>query len=336
NEVLFETAEGDYTYRLFLKQLINDKTISCNYNIYSKDSLILSTVDIVHKEENASSSETGKFGYRCQGKYYKSNSSSKYIWLIIDVNESLCVSYKYKDPKRSNFPHWPLKTPLLFRKGMDEPYDQYLYNTIESLYATSFQLKENPENEIFKTKYDNLYNDAIGIINLLDTSKIEYDYKRDTMLLDMSIHYGIDSLINVLRNKGLKNRELVSSSTIQKIHKDSIKYLKVLVKFDQRMRLLSSRFENISYIKKREYNKLYALGYRPFYTGNYSFKEFGGDKYLLTMHDDGFENISHLFTVWRKEKEYYQLEKILDRTINVSIGGIQLTNILISANYIKN
>jgi hypothetical protein len=47
----------------------------------------------------------------------------------------------------------------------------------------------------------------------------------------------------------------------------------------------------------------------------------------MIIPDDGFEGISHIVTIWKKDNDIYSLKFILDKLLHEAIGGVDMDTI---------
>ncbi|HBO76135.1 MAG TPA: hypothetical protein DD653_15825 [Marinilabiliales bacterium] len=313
-EELFEETEGKYSYSLKLKKL-NSSEIRCHFKKSLEDSLIINRIDTINEIKNTHYNYEGKYGYMCTGQLYEKND----IRLIIDRDNAKYAGFSIKETKNNYFDSGTTKFPLLNRNGIEEPYQNYLYNLIDE-----FQLYPYEEN---RSRKINEFSLIVKLLDDIDKGNFKYNYKLDTSLLDKANYYGLVNLVLILKDRGIYDRGFVSENTIQKIHINDYPKLKVLVRFDYTGRMLSKRFELIE-LAKYSYNKPKdPIGFQTYYSSGIGPIEFDG-KYFIIMHDDGFESISHLFSIWKKEGKSLCLESIIDTTIKVGIGGVSVKDIL--------
>ncbi len=328
-EELFLVANQDsFRFKLGLKKLSND-TIFCKFLMYSNDSLIFSNLDTVIRVKKTSSSHEGKYGFSCRGLLYKKVTSIEKIRLVIAKENVKCVGYNL-GIMEDDSPFYPwnrIKIPVFFIPDVEEPYKEYLHNSLKEFRFAKYQLNKLPSDKLFIKNYNNKKNQFLDLIQYLESNTTAYNYINDTSLLDEALYYGLDSISNLLIKKGLYHRKLVSSNTIQKVHIDSINLLNALVKFDSKGQLVSKRFENISFNQNANRNYISPIGYVQFSTLKNGLIEFD-NKILIIMVDNGFENIGYLLTVWHKEGDYYYLDNILRKVFHVGIGGIHIEKIL--------
>ncbi|NOZ47300.1 MAG: hypothetical protein GXO79_11050 [Chlorobi bacterium] len=335
-EELFLVANQDsFRFKLGLKKL-SDDTIFCKFLMYSNDSLIFNNLDTVIRIKKTSSSHEGKYGFSCRGLLYKKVTSSEKIRLVIAKENVKCVGYYLSIMKDdSPFYSWNrnrIKIPIFFIPDVEEPYKEYLHNSLKEFRFAKYQLAKYQLNKIHPDKlfiknYNNKKNQFLELIQYLDSNTTSYNYINDTSLLDEALYYGLDSISNLLIKKGLYYRRLVPTNTIQKVHIDSITLLNALVKFDSKGQLVSKRFEKISFNQNSNRNYISPIGYVQFSTLKNGLIEFD-NKILIIMVDNGFENIGYLLPVWHKEGGYYYLDNILRKVFHVGIGGIHIEKIL--------
>lgn len=329
-EVFLEANQDDFKYKLGLTK-ISDDTLLCKFLMYSTDSLIFRNFDTVIRVKKTSSSHDGKYGFSCRGLLYKKVSSSEEIRLVIAKENVSCVGY-YLGIMDNDSPFYPwsrnkIKIPVFFSTEVEKPYKEYLHNSLYDYHYARYQLNSMPTYEQFIKNYNNTKNELLELIQYLDNSAVSYNYITDTALLDKALYYELDDISQLLISKGLYYRGDVQSTSIQKIHVDSIALLTTLVKFDSKGQLTSKRFEKISFGKQTSRNHIYPIGYKPFSTVRNGLIEFD-NKILIIMADNGFENIAYLLTIWHKVGDYFYLDNILTKTFNVGIGGINIENIL--------
>jgi hypothetical protein len=325
-EVLFEAKQDQYDYQLRLIK-IHDDTIYCRFKILKNDSVVLYNSDTIIRVKNNSSSHEGKFKFQCNGPLYEKTENKKVIRVVIPEDDVKCVGYYLED---NSYPYSHISNasfPVLFRKGVEEPYKEYLHNCLYDFNLASHQLNIEPTDKLFKEIYKREHLKLLNLINFLDSNKFSYNYVKDTALLDESLYYELDSLAKFLIDKGLINRGFVSNTTIQRVNIDSIFQLRALVRFNDNGQLISTRFEKIMYGQVSSSECKYPIGFSPFSVMRNSVIKFN-DKYLLVMKDDGFESVSHLLTIWHKEANFYYLDYILNKTVNVGIGGIKIEKII--------
>jgi len=328
--LFLEANQDSYCFKLRLKKLSSD-TILCKFLLYSSDSLTFSNLDTVIRVKKTWSSHEGKYKFSCQGLMYQKVSNNEEIRLVIPENNIKCVGYDLSIKKRDS-PFYPwninrIKIPVFFIPGEEEPFKEYLHNSLNEYRFALYRLNAIPSSNQYIKNYNYKKYQFFDLIQYLDSNLTSYNYINDTSLLDEAIFYELDSISNFLIKKGLYSRTLVPDSTIQKVPVDSISRLNVLVKFDFKNQLVSKRFEKISFIQNAERNDIYPIGYVQFSTLKNGLIEFD-NRVLIIMADNGFENIRYLLTVWRKEGDYYYLDNILRKVFHVGIGGIQIEKIL--------
>jgi hypothetical protein len=329
-EVFLEANQDGFKYKLGLTKLSED-TIFCKFLMYSSDSLIFSNFDTVIRVKKTSSSHEGKYGFRCRGLLYEKVSSSEKIRLVIAKENVSCIGY-YLGIMDNDSPFYPwsrnrIKIPVFFITEANEPYREYLHNSLREFHHAKYQLNSMPSYKQFIKNYHNKKNQFLDLIQYLESNTTSYNYVNDTSLLDEALYFELDSISNLLIKKGLYYRRLVPSNTVQKVHIDSITLLNVLVKFDSKGQLVSKRFEKISFNQNSNQKYNSPIGYVQFSTLKNGFIEFD-NKILIIMVDNGFENIGYLLTVWHREGDYYYLDNILRKVFHVGIGGIHIEKIL--------
>lgn len=318
NEYLYEAYEGNnIKYNLYLTRIENNK-ILCKFIKIVNDSIQLKSVDTVFSHtNNTNSSHSGKYYYQCNGKLYETFNRKKNIHLIIDDNKSNYVAYQIWAP------NYLYNLPVFVRKGVDEPFQNYLMNLIGYNYAYE---SSNNRTLLYKELKNN-YNDISILLNQIDSNNYNYNYKKDVTLLDKTIFFGLDSLTNIFISKGIIPRKLKHESTVQIVHHLDMNNFTAVVRHNINNKILSKKFECFSIKNKKQNNNKLPIGFRT-YNSTENLYFINNNLYLMLMPDDGFENINYIMTIWKLNENDYSLESIIDTTLAVSIGGIVIDKIL--------
>lgn len=318
DELIYDAYKDDKTKYVLYLNILKTNQILFKFCIIHNDSIQLELADTVYRRiDNARSSHYGKYDYFCDGTLFENISSSKDYKMIIDENNIKYIGFQIW------FPYYLYNLPMFIKRGVEEPYHNYLTNLINTIYSY-----ENSKNKkLLKKELQKAYCEVHQLLNQIDTSGFKYNYKLDYELLDQATYLSLDSLINIFTSRGVIGRKNKSEELSQKFNRQDLKNTSIVIRHDVYNRVLSKRFE--CYFTKSKNQKEYKLplGFRVHNANDNLF--FLKDNYcIMLMPDDGFENINYVISIWKKNEECYSLEGIIDTSLTISIGGITIEKIV--------
>ncbi|WP_258097132.1 hypothetical protein [Marinoscillum pacificum] len=215
-----------------------------------------------------------------------------------------------------------------------EPYSKYIKPLIMPIYESkrSYQYFIGQGDTANAVNHHKKYQDLLDNMNKaleLTSQHVDtnYDFKHDTTLTDLASFYQLDSVINLFQSYNMIFRSNSLVSKPQVIPKELNENLIAIVRFDKDGNILNKYFEKIEGMKEFERFKE-PIGSNPFMIRNNSFHTFDNKVIGIMSHLYGFENIQHLFSIWEDQGDSLELVTILDKTISIGIGGVNLDTMI--------
>ncbi|PKP19638.1 MAG: hypothetical protein CVU05_10920 [Bacteroidetes bacterium HGW-Bacteroidetes-21] len=213
--------------------------------------------------------------------------------------------------------------PILKRDGIIEPYSKFLGATLKNL-AYCWENFKKDENSKTMEEYKLSYKIFKTLLAEIDQKNLKNEVIGDTINLDITTYYEMDSISKLLVNYGFKERKRVSQNAVQQIAIKDFSKLQGSIFFTYFHKVQSNRFE------------MYDIERRDIYQNNYGFSKFYSssqdsipisfkDYFISVLSNSG---ASSIITVWKKNKNNYKLYSILDKCLFESDGGFKIDTIL--------
>ncbi|MER3329071.1 MAG: hypothetical protein RIF34_05780, partial [Candidatus Kapaibacterium sp.] len=221
--------------------------------------------------------------------------------------------------------------PKLIQVGADEPYEKYLKDLIRPIRETKGKLdyyKNTGDSKYreFETNYNGLIEELEDAILFLQDEYPKYDFKSDTSLTDLAVYYELGKTIEIFRKYNFHFSIPKTNSQTHILDLNFDNYVICTIKRDHRGEMTNNTFESLEFSDKLNYRNN-PLGHQSFYGKNTSFKKYN-DITVGVLRGFGFETVSHLITIWNLEEDQLKLGHVLNKTINVGIGGVTLDTLV--------
>jgi hypothetical protein len=327
NESVLYSGTGNGIKHELVVRRINMADVVFFYSSQMNDSLLVFRSDTVTFLPVRSQVET-RYGFDCPGIKYQ-NSKNR-LYRIIEFSGTDCnfANFIYGEhPYYSEYQQD--KIPPLLKAGTKEPYHDYLETMMQKLEEYQYEYVGEGKSDS-KQKYDKTYNNFKLLLEDIRINGLTPEILQDTMMMDIAKFDLMDSVIRDLRKLGFIERKSVPPDTIQVVKEDDFYKMTGRVFSNILGDVYSNRFEALNFNNPdgSRNGDRYIPGFSPYHPLNYANKFTHFQDYeIVIIPDDGFEGISHIVTIWKKDNKIYSLKFILDKLLHEAIGGVDIDTI---------